>query len=801
VFEDRDRYEAFYTEHLWLLLPEVYRAQDADDPAKKGPLRELVERLGAQAAVVRRSIDRAVEDQSIESCDDWLIPYIGDLLATNIVSGLDARAQRLDVAKTIYYRRRKGTVAVLEEIAADITGWNARVVEFFRRLARTRHGFDPEIGLDRGQAVIEGLRGALSGTPAGGFADLRHAGAAQQTATAFDEYFHTADFRRGRRASGWHNIPKLGVFLWRLRAYQHLLVEPVEDADCPGQFAFDPTGREVPLFSREFRDPSQYGDAWVTPDEWMLAARIGGELLGRESARLYPASVSVTDVSASGSADVPFADLRINPERGRFQPAAGPLPNALRRVSFHHGFSSEIGAGPYDRRALMLEPLPRPAPAATPVRGGGGQLQAAMAALGDTGTITAEDSLTYTAVESPWQVSDVLVEAGLNQMTVVRLNGGEWVIEGGQNARLSVEGLLVTGADVVLRGSFDTVTLSCSTLDPGEELTEAGAVPETVDGRPLAPVTLWIEGSVARLVLRRAICGPIRLRGAGVLAALEVSDSIVQGVRPAPPEELTARVIYDPGRLAGRLRDAADPLTTFLRGSLSPGAAADLAAYYPPGPPTAALVDTIVGELNTIMAAGPLYTPARFAGVALPPRLVAAAAVGPTGAALLSVNRLLLEAAFPAELQPAAVAADGCVVSLERTTVLGVLQAHRISASDCILHGFAVADDPQEGCVRFTAYVEGSRLHQPYESVVIAPDSAVFVTRRFGQPEYAQLSLLADREIISGLPGASISSGTKEGSEMGAFSLEKNPIKERALRIKLAEFMPIGLTPVLIYVT
>ena len=65
-------------------------------------------------------------------------------------------------------------MAILEEIAANTTNWNARVVEFFRRLARTRHGIDPPIGLDRDAAVIDGLRGSLSGTSAGGFADLRH---------------------------------------------------------------------------------------------------------------------------------------------------------------------------------------------------------------------------------------------------------------------------------------------------------------------------------------------------------------------------------------------------------------------------------------------------------------------------------------------------------------------------------------------------------------------------------------------------------------------------------------------------
>ena len=63
------------------------------------------------AAALRRSIDRLWEDQSIETCDDWVIPYIAELLDTRLVQGLDTRGQRLDVANTIYYRRRKGTLA------------------------------------------------------------------------------------------------------------------------------------------------------------------------------------------------------------------------------------------------------------------------------------------------------------------------------------------------------------------------------------------------------------------------------------------------------------------------------------------------------------------------------------------------------------------------------------------------------------------------------------------------------------------------------------------------------------------
>jgi len=168
----------------------------------------MVNRIGAQAAIMRRSIDRMWDDQSIETCDDWLIPYIGALLDVNLVSGLDARGQRLDVAKTIYYRRRKGTLAILEEIAANITGWDAKVVEFFRRLGRTRHGLDPPIGLaSAGPDVAtlqlaEGLVGRLTGTGIGGFADLRNVYGATKAHTAFDEFFHTADVRHGAAGSG-----------------------------------------------------------------------------------------------------------------------------------------------------------------------------------------------------------------------------------------------------------------------------------------------------------------------------------------------------------------------------------------------------------------------------------------------------------------------------------------------------------------------------------------------------------------------------------------------------------------------
>jgi hypothetical protein len=300
--------------------------------------------------------------------------------------------------------------------------------------------------------------------------------------------------------------------------------------------------------------------------------------------------------------------------------------------------------------------------------------------------------------------------------------------------------------------------------------------------------------------LRRAICGPIRTRGGGAIERIAATDSIIQGVRTFLPAQLTIAQIADAHRLARRLRDGADPLSTFLHSTFSVAAAAALAAYNPANPPDNALQAMIVAELNTILGSGALYSAPRFAAVPLPASLNPPPA-GLVGAALLRVNRLLLEAAFPIELEPAAIATATAQVSLERTTVLGTLHAHRISASESILHGYAVAEDPQSSCIRFSAFVQGSRLHQPYESVAIDDAAGIFRSRRYGQPEYAQLTRFADREIRLGAPDATIVAGAQDGSEMGAFSLEKNPVKERGLRLKLGEFMPIGLTPVLIFVS
>ena len=53
-----DGYISWYQDKLWQLLPAIYRTDDAVTPGVPGPLQELFNRMGVEAATVRRSIDR-----------------------------------------------------------------------------------------------------------------------------------------------------------------------------------------------------------------------------------------------------------------------------------------------------------------------------------------------------------------------------------------------------------------------------------------------------------------------------------------------------------------------------------------------------------------------------------------------------------------------------------------------------------------------------------------------------------------------------------------------------------------------
>ena len=126
---------------LYQLLPAIYRIRDAE---QSGALRALCEVLAEDIAVLRENLDQLYDDQFIETCADWVAPYIGDLIGYRTLHAVTTRTRsaRAEVANTIAYRRRKGTATVLEQLARDVTGWNARVVEFFS-VARNQSIHEP----------------------------------------------------------------------------------------------------------------------------------------------------------------------------------------------------------------------------------------------------------------------------------------------------------------------------------------------------------------------------------------------------------------------------------------------------------------------------------------------------------------------------------------------------------------------------------------------------------------------------------------------------------------------------------
>ena len=145
---------------LYELLPAVYRELDAE---KGYPLRGSSRIIAEQARPARDTTSRGsgTTSSSRPRRRGWCrtsarssgttssTTRAGSRAATaealfDDLAGTDLRPavavpDAADVAKTIYYRRRKGTLPMLEELARDVTGWPAHAVEFFQLLGWTQN--------------------------------------------------------------------------------------------------------------------------------------------------------------------------------------------------------------------------------------------------------------------------------------------------------------------------------------------------------------------------------------------------------------------------------------------------------------------------------------------------------------------------------------------------------------------------------------------------------------------------------------------------------------------------------------
>ena len=123
---------------LYDLLPAVYRVRD---DAEGKPLRALLAVIAREFEALEENLDQLYDDQFIETCADWVVPYIGDLVGYRPLHGIAGSvvSPQAEVANTIAFRRRKGTALMLEQLARDVTDWPARAVEFFEQLATTQY--------------------------------------------------------------------------------------------------------------------------------------------------------------------------------------------------------------------------------------------------------------------------------------------------------------------------------------------------------------------------------------------------------------------------------------------------------------------------------------------------------------------------------------------------------------------------------------------------------------------------------------------------------------------------------------
>jgi hypothetical protein len=736
-------------DRLYELLPVVYRMRDAEQGY---PLRDLLRVLSSQADVLEQDIARLYDNWFIETCDDWVVPYIGDLLGYTLLpeaATLDATgdacsaglgrvlAPRADVANTIDARRRKGTLSLLEDLSRDAAGWPARAVEFYRWLGWMQH-------LDHQHPRR------------GGTADLRSPGRLQRIGWAngaFDPFAHSVDVRRmgSARRRGRYGIPVVGMFACRLRSYPVTSTPAycVEERG-PHCFSFSVLGNDMPLFQRpiEETEPTRIANEDNLPlplRRYRFAERGPQADYASVPAALYGEDRSVQiwapDWPAKGQGvpaprealipadlsgwhyQVPRGRVAIDPELGRLVFPANQRPKRGVWVSYQYGFAADLGGGEYARATPELEGATRyVVHAALPGRdanagwpsGHYGSIAAALAAWAQAKSAAPAHPMHALIIE--------LAESGVYEGSVdLQLDAGEAIqlraaertrpvlrlldvrasqpdalsIGGGAGSRVLLDGLLIVGRGIEVQG-------------PAEETAATADLCELVI-RHCTLVPGWAL---------HCDCDPKRpgepsVTLDGTRAALRVSHSI-----------LGAIAVISPAR----------------RGD----------------PPLLELCDSIVDATG-----------------------IERVALGAPDEAVAHVE-----------------------ASFRRCTVIGGVQAHSVAlAEDSIFASPLRVLRRQQGCVRFCYVADGSRTPRRFHcqpdlalAVVAAGDAAgrararlrvvpQFRSQRYATPHYLRVADGCCAEIRS---------GASDRSAMGVYHDLYEPQREANLAARLQEYVPAG---------
>lgn len=526
---------SFDKETLYKLLPAFDRLRDIElaDPSQPegkgdGPMKALLGLIAEQMAVLEENLDQLYDDQFIETCTEWVVPYIGELVATRgLVVFPDAPfSNRAQVANTIAYRRRKGTAAVLEQLAHDVTGWNSNVVEYFQLLATTQY-----MNHLRPQNL------SISG--------LKDWEKMEYVNSPFDKLARTADVRRIEPKRGKYNIPNIGIFLWRLGAYSSIKSPAYKVDDW--RYKFDPLGKDVQLYNMPDNEEEishlaepinvpmpisrmvmyNYPDRYYGEEKSVLVYRDGA---AEPASVICICNLSDTTDGTGNWCHMPLDKIAIDPVLGRIALpalASPPSPSTV-HVNFHYGFSDKTGGGDYgriDTFSTELEDIGKiKVPDDSPT------ISAAIAALQSTGGVIEITNNEY-YVETPV----INIAAGkkielraADAMRPVLVLANDFIIAGETDSEVYINGLLISGACVRVpvthagnNNQLKVLEIHHCTLAPGK----SRAI-QSVAEQPPQP-RLVIEMPGVNVTMDRCITGPIR---SNEEAEIKITNSIVDAL-------------------------------------------------------------------------------------------------------------------------------------------------------------------------------------------------------------------------------------------------------------------------------
>jgi hypothetical protein len=572
-------------DRLYRLLPAIYRMRDAE---QRYPLQALLRVIAEQVNVVEDDIAQLYENWFIETAEDWAVPYIADLIGYRPV--LDAGAAgdgttwegrelnrvlvpRREVANTIRYRRRKGSLALLELLANDVAAWPARAVEFFKLLGWNQNINHPH--LERART-----------------ADLRRVADLDLLDGPFDPLAHTVDVRRinAHRSLGRYNIPSVGVFIWRLKPYS-VTHTPAYCAENTGPhcYTFSVLGQDAPLFIR----PERETEPTHIAEELNLPAPIRRLAFDQHKDLYYGQNKSLV-IWAEGWADTdpkqpipvemiipadlsdwhyvpPLKHIALDPVLGRFAFPPSQLPKKGVRVIYHYAFSADMGGGEYTR--AIFDPPGRQVEVPDPEDDSKSLRQTIAPTIYRVGEGQAfhhiGDALQRWQQDQPWEavieltdssvyVEPIYIELGPDQTLQLRAANRarpvirllDWQTDApdslsvimNHGSRFSLDGLLVTGRAVHITGPQQetpgvTPSTDCHaevlirhcTLVPGW-----GLAHDCEPRRPAEP-SLELYNVRATLRIEHSILGSIQVNEDEVTTdpiALRISDSILDAAGP-----------------------------------------------------------------------------------------------------------------------------------------------------------------------------------------------------------------------------------------------------------------------------